>query len=127
MTRQAALVTLASNRCKARARLERGKVSGFGYLEFFSRAVVKELNILNHNLEGLFREQQNFHEAGRLVHLVLAENIGLGLRSRLAFAAARIPARRVFDPRANRAAVGKVVRSALTCATLGFGVACRPL
>ena len=126
MTRQAALVTLASNRCKARPRLERGKVSGLGYLEFFSRAVVKQLNILNHNLEGLFREQQNLHEAGRLVHLVLAENIGLGLRSRLAFAAG-IPARRVFDPRANRAAVGKVARSALTCATLGFGVACRPL
>src|SRR5262245_65197450 len=53
----------------------------------------------------LFRQQQNFHKAGGLVHLVLTWNIGLGLRPRLTFAATGIPARCVLNARANSAAV----------------------
>src|SRR5215470_19629025 len=55
----------------------------------------------------LFRQEQDFDQAGRLVHLILTRHVGFAFRSELAFAFARIAARRVLDIGADRARVRK--------------------
>src|SRR5262245_59406238 len=52
----------------------------------------------------LLRQQEHLHEAGRLVHLVLAQDVGIALRSLLALAGARIATRSVLDAGADGAA-----------------------